>query len=81
MLEETPHKLQIQVITPEENDEYGRLITGTGGESWQDVADCFCHDNSQQKEVSVMVNVGCTIIMWFTKGKDSLRKSREMLGF
>ena len=35
MLEETPHKLQIQVITPEENDEYGRLITGTGGESWQ----------------------------------------------
>ena len=53
MLEETPHKLQIQVITPEENDEYGRLITGTGGESWQDVAECFCHDNSQQKEVSV----------------------------
>lgn len=53
MLEETPHKLQMQVITPEENDEYGRLVSGTGGESWQDVADCFCHDNSQQKEVSV----------------------------
>ena len=53
MLETAPHKLQIQVITPEENDGYNRPIPGTDGESWQDVTDCFCHDNSQQKEVSV----------------------------
>jgi hypothetical protein len=53
MLEETPHKLQIQVITPEENDEYGRPIMGTGGESWQDIAECFCHDNSRRKERSI----------------------------
>ena len=53
MLEEHPHKLQLQVITPEENDEYNRPIPETGGEYWQDVTDCFCHDNSQQKEVSV----------------------------
>ena len=65
MLEETPHKLQMQVITPEENDEYGRLVSGTGGESWQDVADCFCHDNSQQKEVSV--SVGFITIMLSTR--------------
>ena len=29
MLETAPHKLQIQVITPEENDEYNRPIPGT----------------------------------------------------
>ena len=53
MLESAPHKLQLLVIVPEQNDEYSRPIPGTGGESWQDVTDCFCHDNSQQKEVSV----------------------------
>ena len=37
MLETAPHKLQLQVITPEENDEYNRPIPGTGGESLQDV--------------------------------------------
>lgn len=53
MLESAPHKLQLLVIVPEQNDEYNQPIPGTGGESWQDVTDCFCHDNSQQKEVSV----------------------------
>ena len=53
MLESAPHKLQLLVIVLEQNDEYNRLLPGTGGESWQDVTDCFCHDNSQQKEVSV----------------------------
>ncbi len=53
MLEAAPHKLQILVVTPERNDEYGRPIPGTGNKEWQDGPKCFCHDNSQNKEISV----------------------------
>ena len=53
MLDEAPHILQVRTVTPPEDDEYGRPIPGTGGESWNDLAECFCHDNSQMQEVSV----------------------------
>ena len=53
MLDEAPHILQVRTIIPPENDEYGRPIPGTGGESWSYLADCFCHDNSQMQEESV----------------------------
>ncbi len=53
MLDEAPHILTIKIITPPDNDDYGRPIPGTGEESWERVTECFCHDNSQQKEVSV----------------------------
>lgn len=53
MLDEAPHILQVRTVTPPENDEYGRPIPGTGGEQWNNLTECFCHDNSQQKEVSV----------------------------
>ena len=51
MLDEAPHILQARTVTPPENDEYGRPIPGTGGEQWDNLTECFCHDNSQQKEV------------------------------
>lgn len=44
-----PHILQVKVITPMEEDEFGRPIPGTGGESWKDVCRCRCDDNSTQK--------------------------------
>lgn len=53
MLESAPHTLQILVITPEENDKYNRPIPGTSSKIWKDVTECFCHDNSQHKEVSI----------------------------
>ena len=53
MLDEAPHILQVMTVTPPEKDEYGRPIHGTGGESWNDLTECFCHDNSQMQEVSV----------------------------
>lgn len=52
MLEEAPHILQACAVVPAENDEYGRPVPGTGGESWHDLGECFCHDNSQHEEVS-----------------------------
>ena len=53
MLDEAPHILQVRTVTPPENDEYRRPIPGTGGESWDELIECFCHDNSQMQEVSV----------------------------
>ena len=47
-----PHKLQVKVITPLENDEFGRPIPGTGGEDWQDVCSCRCDDNSTKEFTS-----------------------------
>ena len=52
MLDEAPHILQVRTVTQPDNDEYGRPIPGTGGESWDDLTECFCHDNSQMQEVS-----------------------------
>ncbi|MEL5895925.1 hypothetical protein AAE250_20815 [Bacteroides sp. GD17] len=53
MLEDAPHILVIRTVTPLEKDEFGRPIPGTGGESWDELTECFCHDNSQTKEVSI----------------------------
>ena len=53
MLDEAPHILMVRTVIPPDNDEYGRPIPGTGGESWNEFTECFCHDNSQQQEVSV----------------------------
>lgn len=52
MLDEAPHKLYVRTLTEPTKDEYGRQ-TSDGTESWDFVAMCFCHDNSQMKEVSV----------------------------
>lgn len=53
MLEEAPHKLMVRTVKPFLNDEFGRPVPGTGGESWDELTECFCHDNSQVKEVSI----------------------------
>lgn len=53
MLDEAPHTLQVCTVKPIEVDEYGRPVKGSGGETWEDVAECFCHDNTQMKQVSV----------------------------
>lgn len=53
MLDEAPHILRVRTVTPPDHDGYGRPIPGTGGESWNDLTECFCHDNSQAREVSV----------------------------
>lgn len=53
MMEEAPHKLLVRTVRPLLNDEFGRPIPGMGGESWDELTECFCHDNSQVKEVSI----------------------------
>lgn len=52
MLDEAPHILQVRTLTEPTYDEYGRQLTDNG-EVWKSVAECFCHDNSQMKQVSV----------------------------
>lgn len=47
-----PHILQIKVVVPMSRDEFGRPITGTGSESWQDVCGCRCDDNSTKEFTS-----------------------------
>lgn len=44
-----PHKLQVKRTIPVENDEFGRPLPGTGGETWEDVCACRC-DNNTTKE-------------------------------
>lgn len=53
MLDEAPHILRKKIIINPDNDELGRPIPGTGKEDWIDVAECFCHDNSQMEKISV----------------------------
>lgn len=53
MLDEAPHRLQVCTVKPPEVDEYGKPVKGSGGEAWEDAGDCFCHDNTQMKQVSV----------------------------
>jgi hypothetical protein len=53
MLEEAPHLMQVCEVTPLQYDEYGKPVAGSGGESWGGAAECFCHDNTQMKQVSV----------------------------
>ena len=52
MLDEAPHILQVRTLTAPTYDSYGRQLTESS-EVWNSVADCFCHDNSQMKQVSV----------------------------
>lgn len=52
MLRATPHTLQVRTTSEPQTDEFGRQIS-EGEETWTDVAPCFCHDNSQMKQVSV----------------------------
>lgn len=44
-----PHILQVKITKPMEKDDYGRPIPGTGGESWQDVCECRCDDNTTKE--------------------------------
>lgn len=53
MLDEAPHTLSVCTKVPLEHDASGKPVKGTGGESWGDHAECFCHDNSQMQQVSV----------------------------
>lgn len=41
-----PHKLQVKRIIPVQEDEFGRALPGTGGESWTSVCSCRCDDNT-----------------------------------
>lgn len=52
MLEETPHILQARTLTEPTYDVFGRQLTDSE-EVWRDIAACFCHDNSQTKQVSI----------------------------
>lgn len=47
-----PHTLQIRQITGLERDDYGRPVSGTGSESWYDVCQCRCDDNTTNKLTS-----------------------------
>lgn len=53
MLEETPHILQLQVLGSPTVNEYGDEDDSSVSEEWNCYACCFCHDNNQQKQVSV----------------------------
>lgn len=53
MLDEAPHILHVCTVTPLETDEYGKPVKGTGGETWELREECFCHDNTQMKQISV----------------------------
>lgn len=43
------HILQVKVITEMGRDEFGRPISGTGGDSWQELCKCRCDDNTTKK--------------------------------
>ncbi len=53
MLDEAPHILHVCTVTPLEYDEFGKPVKGSGGEEWEELTVCFCHDNTQMKQVSV----------------------------
>ena len=48
-----PHTLQKKVVTPMQEDEYGRLVPGSVKEQWEDVCPCRCDDISAEKKISV----------------------------
>ncbi|WP_418988150.1 hypothetical protein [Bacteroides heparinolyticus] len=48
-----PHILQVKQITPEQEDEFGRPIPGTGGEQWATLCKCRCDDNTTKEFKSV----------------------------
>lgn len=47
-----PHILQRKVPVPMQEDEFGRLMPGTGEEKWEDVCLCRCDDNSTKEFTS-----------------------------
>ena len=53
MLDEAPHILTVCSEKPLDYDIFGKPIKGSGGESWNQHAECFCHDNSQMEQISV----------------------------
>lgn len=44
-----PHILQVKRIIPPDTDEFGRILPGTGGESWVYVCACRCDDNTTKE--------------------------------
>ena len=52
MLDEAPHILKCRVTQPVVYDDLGRQVSDIV-ENWKVVGDCFCHDNSQMKQVSI----------------------------
>ena len=50
-----PHTLQIKVIKPMEEDEFGHPIPST--EYWQDFSKCRCDDISAEKKASINGNL------------------------
>jgi hypothetical protein len=52
MMECSPHKLMMMTVSKPAYDKYGRQLT-EGDKAWEEVCPCFCHDNSQMKQVSV----------------------------
>lgn len=53
MLDDAPHILNVCTERHMEKDEYGKPIKGSGGLTCVGLTECFCHDNSQMKQVSV----------------------------
>lgn len=52
MMDEAPHKLYARNIAEPVRDAYGRQVS-ENRISWDYITDCFCHDNSQTREVTV----------------------------
>lgn len=48
----SPHLLQKKVSSPLEEDEFGRIIPGSGQDSWEDVCLCRCDDNTTKEFTS-----------------------------
>ena len=44
-----PHILQVKVVTPLEEDEFGHPIPNTGGVSWKTLCKCRCDDNTTKE--------------------------------
>lgn len=44
-----PHILQVLSVTPEQRDEYGRPVAGSGSQNWCCVCECRCDDNTTKE--------------------------------
>jgi len=88
MLDEAPHILQKCIKAQPILDRAGRQV-GESAETWEDVAECFCHDNSQMKQVAVngemwtyqhhVVYEGATILL-DTKVRCIDKQTQETIG-
>ncbi|MCH4242250.1 MAG: hypothetical protein LKF81_10190 [Prevotella sp.] len=52
MMECAPHTLMKETVSKPQYDQYGRQVS-EGEKTWMEVCKCFCHDNSQMKQVAV----------------------------